>query len=753
MGVDIPGVHRRRAGYLVCAAVLVALWSVAPDGLPKDVLFVVVGLLGVVGTVVGVRTHRPRAPAAWYLLAAGLLLFVVGDFLYSVYLDLLHVEPYPSPADWAYLAAYPLLIAGLLVLIRARRVGRDLASLVDALIVAVAVGLVAWVFVAGAYAEATGTGQRLLALAYPAADVVIVATLVRLASGPGLRSVSYRLLMGSLASLFAADVVYTVLARTTYADGSWPDMLFFCAYLLLGAAALDPSMRDLSEPVLTERRFSRRRMIGLAAAVLVAPMLEAAELVTGIDVDGWQVKVANLLLVSLTLTRLYLAVLEARAEASRRVQVQDVLAHQVAHDALTGIANRATVLDETAGALDRVGPTGQGVGLLLVSLDHFRAVNDRYGHGTGDAVLRTVARRIRRTARPGDLVGRVGGDELAVLVEVPGSDVELVGLAVRVLEAVQLPVQVGDREVRVTASVGVTVSRVGDTDPDRLLQEAEVAAAQARGDGRGRVVAYDDVLRVRMRERAELENAIRNGLAAGEFVLHYQALVDLSTGAVTGYEALARWERHGHGMVPPSGFIPVAEQSTLICDLGRWCLRTAAVQAATWLRERPAGAPELRVAVNISGRHLSTPEIVPDVEHALAVAGLPARLLVLEITETVLVDRPSARAQMTALRDLGVDISIDDFGTGYTSIGQLQHLPASKLKIDRSLIASTAPGSRELVALVVHAAHAFGMTVVAEGVETTEQLATVRELGCDRVQGFLLARPAPADQLVVVAPR
>ncbi|WP_448630903.1 putative bifunctional diguanylate cyclase/phosphodiesterase [Cellulomonas soli] len=625
-----------------------------------------------------------------------------------------------------------------------------MAALVDSSILAVAVGVVGWVLIADAVAAAGTPAERALALAYPAGDLVLLATLVRLASGPGARSLAYRLLMASMFALFAADVAFTFLGEEIAGSG---ELVRPALPRLVRAARrrrAAPSMCGLGEPVVTERRFSRRRMIGLSLAVLVAPALESFELVGGASVDGWQVKLANFLLVGLALIRLYLAVLEARAEAGRRVQVQDDMAHQAAHDPLTGIANRAAVLDETAAALDRATTTGQGVGLLLVSLDHFRAVNDRYGHGTGDAVLRTIARRIRRTARPGDLVGRVGGDELALLVQLPGTQGELVGLAARLLEIVQLPVLVGEREIHVTASVGVTISQPGDADAEHLLQEAEVAATQARGEGRGRVAEYDDALRQELQDRAELEAAIREGLAAGEFVLHYQPVVDVSTGAVTGYEALARWERPGHGTVSPAGFIAVAEQSTLVCELGRWALRAALTQAAAWRRDRPAGAPELTVAVNISGRHLVTRTIVDEVETALATTGVPARLLTVEITETVLIDHPSARTQMAALRAIGVGISIDDFGTGYTSIGQLQHLPATTLKIDRSLVASGDAGAPELVALVTQAAHVFGMRVVAEGVETVEQLAVVRDAGCDSVQGYLLARPAPAHELAVV---
>jgi EAL domain-containing protein (putative c-di-GMP-specific phosphodiesterase class I) len=224
-------------------------------------------------------------------------------------------------------------------------------------------------------------------------------------------------------------------------------------------------------------------------------------------------------------------------------------------------------------------------------------------------------------------------------------------------------------------------------------------------------------------------------------------VVDLGTSELTGYEALIRWQRPGHGLIAPDRFIPTAERSALVCDLGRWVLHEATGQLARWIAADPQRFARTTVAVNISGRHLMSPALLDDVTDALAHSGLRPDQLVLEITETVLVDEPLAVARMRALRDLGVCLSIDDFGTGYTSIGQLQHLSVDVLKIDRSFVGSTAPGARELVLLMVTAAHAIGLHVVAEGVETDEQLLPLQQMGCDSVQGYLFARPQPAEAI------
>ena len=432
------------------------------------------------------------------------------------------------------------------------------------------------------------------------------------------------------------------------------------------------------------------------------------------------------------------------ASVRQRDELQSALAHQATHDPLTELPNRSQARELVTAALHRARRSGAMTGLLFVDLDGFKAVNDAYGHAYGDEVLRTAAHRMRTAVRPGDVVCRLGGDEFVVLVEAVVAEGDLVELAQRLIAVVSEPIAVGEEHVSIGASVGVSVARDAGIDPDVLFAEADTAAYRAKQRGRGRAEVFDDALREQLTHRAELETAIAGGLVRGEMELHYQPVMDVATDRLMGYEALIRWHRPGHGMVPPDSFIPVAEGSRLICDLDRWVLGEATRQLVEW-DDRTGDGPKPTVAVNISGRHLADPRVVADVADALAASGLSPARLVLEVTETVLVDDPAAIGHLSELRDLGVGIAIDDFGTGYTSIGQLGSMPVDTLKIDRSFVASAEPGHRELVALIIRAAHTFGLTVVAEGVEEPEQLEQLRADACDHAQGYLLHRPLRAE--------
>ncbi len=741
------------------AGLLVAVCAALPPGVAQELVYLVVSASAVAAIITGARVHRPVARGAWYWLAAGQLSWFLGDVLWFWYAYALQVEPYPSPADLLYLLGYPLLATGLIFMVRTRRRGLDLAGLIDSSIVTISCGLVSWVVLAGPVARSSEESllARVVGVAYPAADILLLAVLVRLVIGPGSRVRALTLLVASATAALVADSAFALLEATGGWNSDVTGMLWLSGYVLMGAAALHPSMRLLTlTPGSPSAAVSRRRLTALTAAVLVAPSTLAVQLALGLPTDAWAVVLASVLLFGLVVARMDAALRQLTRSRAQRDRLQDDLAHQAAHDPLTALANRARALELVQAALHRGQRSGSLVGLLFVDLDHFKAVNDTFGHRTGDDVLRATAGRMLAVVRAGDAVGRLGGDEFVVLVESPESEEALLELAERLVAAVSAPVATGGRTVAVGASVGVAVSRDGGTDAAALLHDADVAAYRAKGAGRGRVEVFDDALRRELEERAALEAAIRRGLDGGEFLLHYQPVVTVvagpsgprtAEGTVEGYEALLRWDRPGHGMVPPDAFIPTAERSTLVCDLGRWALREATLQLARWAAATPPTGvvgPATSVAVNISGRHLASPGIVDDVAAALAASGVAAHRLVLEITETVLVDEPTATAHLAGLRALGVGISIDDFGTGYTSIGQLQHLHADTLKIDRSLVASTAPGSAELVRLVVHAAHAFGLSVVAEGVEHEHQLSPLRQAGCDSAQGYLFARPQPA---------
>jgi diguanylate cyclase (GGDEF)-like protein len=672
---------------------------------------------------------------------------VTGDVVFNWLADVAHVSPFPSPADVFYLASYPLVGAGLLVLVRGRRRYADLPGAIDSATVAVAGGLLAWLVLAQPVADsADPLLTRAVGLAYPAADVLLLGLLARLVTAPGARTAAFRLIGCAVLLVIVADTGFAVWTAEGWALGGAWDLAWLGAYLLWGVAALHPSMRELSRPSAEEPTpFTVQRLVALTSAVLIAPCALAVQLALHLPVTGWPVAIASAALFLLVVTRMHLAIREVVATTRRRDELQRELAHQASYDSLTGLANRGTMLALIGSALHRAQRSGTQLGLVALDLDHFKAVNDSFGHHAGDEVLRVAATRMRRCVRAGDVVGRLAGDEFVVLVEPVSGPAELVELGERLLGAVTAPIPVGSRDVTVGMSVGVVVSDDGSTDADAFLQHADAAAYRAKTSGRGRVEVFDEALRRQLEEQGRLEQAIRAGLDTGEFVLHYQPVHDLLTGGLRGYEALIRWEHPAHGQLPPSEFIPAAERSTLICDLDRWVLGEATRQLAQWRRSDPDGHGEVTVAVNVSGRHLASQGLVEDVTAALQASGLPASALVVEVTETVLVDGFGCAAQLRALRDLGVGIAIDDFGTGYTSIGQLQHLDVDTVKIDKSFVSSAVPGATDLVALMINAAHAFGLAVVAEGIEEPEQADTLRAMGCELGQGFLFARPMGAE--------
>ncbi|MCW2748747.1 MAG: hypothetical protein JWP10_1889 [Nocardioidaceae bacterium] len=731
--------------YLALGAAIIAVYLTLPTGLPRDIAYFIVGLSCVAAILAGVRRQRPRHALPWYLMAAGQLMWVAGDTLYSWYEDVQHITPFPSFADVLYFIAYPLLATGLGLLIYHRGRSFDRAGLIDSAIVIVGLGLLSWVIVAGPILDSGDPlGDRLVAVAYPAGDILLLAMLVRLITAPGTRSAAFRLLSSAIVLLIVADTLFA--APAVLADNPAPlDLLWLSSYVLWGASALHPNMAKLTDA--TDhgvQTFTRRRLFSLTAAVMIAPLILAIQLAFGVALDAWAVVVASIMLFALVVARMACTIAEITSTARQRDKLQGDLSFQAVHDSLTGLANRAGVIQQIEAALHRGQRSGTSAGLLFIDLDHFKEVNDSLGHRAGDEVLAETAKRMRSCVRQGDTVGRLGGDEFVVLMESLVSEEEVVALSDRLLAAISAPLPVGGTTIRIGASIGIAISMDAGTDAAQLLHEADVAAYRAKTSGRGRSEVFGDNLRRELHQRAELETALAAGLLADEFALYYQPVIDISTGATRGYEALLRWRRPGHEVQQPDDFIPIAEKSDLVSDLDRWALREATRQLAEWTASDPGAFANLTVAVNISGRHLADACVVADVRRALEAAQLPPERLVLEITETVIVDVPTAVIHVRELRELGVSISLDDFGTGYTSIAQLQHLPVDTLKIDKSFVNFSQPGSRELVKLMINAAQFCGIGVIAEGVERQDQLEILRKLGCDSAQGFLFAHPVPA---------
>jgi diguanylate cyclase (GGDEF)-like protein len=425
--------------------------------------------------------------------------------------------------------------------------------------------------------------------------------------------------------------------------------------------------------------------------------------------------------------------------------------YRALHDPLTGLANRGLLMDQLGQALARAERRPGSVAVLFLDLDRFKVVNDSLGHATGDDLLVEIARRLERVMRSADTVARLGGDEFAVLAEdVAGVD-EAVTLASRLRAAIAVPVAVAGQHVVITASVGIALSAPeagSPASPSSLLWDADVAMYRAKDAGRDQIQLFEDGLRDDSVGRFRSEAMLRHALDHNGLRLHYQPLVDLGTGALAGAEALVRLEDRDRGLVLPAEFIPVAEETGLVVPLGAWVVAEAAAQAATWRELQPVDAPPMTISINLSGRQLKTAGFAFEVGKAIARSGADPSHLCFEVTENTLLDAGGeSLATLQGLKDLGVSLAIDDFGTGHSSLTWLRRIPADFLKVDRTFVAGVGdhPGDTAIVRAVLDLGRALGLTTVAEGVETPEQLEALRDLGCDWAQGYHLARPAPAE--------
>ena len=440
-------------------------------------------------------------------------------------------------------------------------------------------------------------------------------------------------------------------------------------------------------------------------------------------------------------------------EVGEQAATEEALAHAYLHDALTGLPNRTQFTYRLAYALASGRGAPGSVAVLVLDLDRFKAVNDALGHEVGDELLVAVSGRLRAAGGPASepaLVARLGGDEFLGLFH--GDDAEAMALdyAGRALGALAAPLAVAGKEIYAGASIGIASTATGTTEPTPLLSNADAAMYQAKRRGGNRVEVFGEDLRVRVLDRMDTEHALHRALERSELELHYQPVVRVVDGRPVGCEALLRWDHPEQGLVPPTRFIPVAEESGLIIPIGTWVLEEGCRQVAHWEQIGFAG-PGASVEVNLSARQVDHPDLVPSVERALRDSGLAPERVVLEITESTLMhDARTALGVLRRLKDLGVSLAIDDFGTGYSSLGYLRRFPLDVLKIDKSFVdgLGSDPGGIEIVAAVVGLAHALGLQVVAEGVETHRQLAALQELGCDYAQGYLFSPPVPAADLV-----
>ena len=472
-----------------------------------------------------------------------------------------------------------------------------------------------------------------------------------------------------------------------------------------------------------------------------APILSFDGKVLGVIVAHYRVgfqpdpEDAKLLALTADLTKI---VLERKHAESRL----EYLAH---FDELTGLPNRTLFRDRLSHAMNRAARSSELLGVMFLDLDRFKTVNDTLGHAEGDKLLRDVASRLEACMREGDTVARLGGDEFTVILEGLSSPTDAAMVAKKIIDGLAPPFLLGESEIFVTTSIGISIFPLDGVDLDVLLKNTDTAMYSAKESGRNNFQFFTQALNAKTHGRLEMESELRHALEREQFVIYYQPKVSLDDGEVMGMEALIRWEHPERGIVSPVEFIPLLEETGLINPVGRWLLQTACVQTRRWL---DMGLPPLRIAVNVSPRQFLHNDLVADVTQALEVSGLEADWLELEITESLLMQNPDyAASVMEKIRSLGVlRIDIDDFGTGYSSLSYLKRFPIHTVKIDASFVRDILVDKEDsaIVQAVIAMSHSLGLQVIAEGVETQKQYEVLRELGCDAIQGYLVGRPMPA---------
>jgi diguanylate cyclase (GGDEF)-like protein len=709
-----------------------------PLGVTRDIVYCLIGASGAAAIVVGVRRFRPAHPIAWYLIAAGTVVWVLGDGLYGWFQHILLIEPFPSLADVFYLCAYPLFAAGLWVLVISRGPERGPNSLLDTAILTVGLALPAWMFLIAptwtAYEEPLL--NRLVGVAYPLCDGLLFAILVRLAMAMGAWNTPSLLVAGSVGSLVVADTAFAVSAFVPafFAYTYLLDSLWLASYVLWGAAALHPLMPTLSAraPERIERT-STARMVTLTAAVAIGPVLIIAQLIADVPVQNVAISISSGLMVPLILVRMVRLVRQLEDQAKRLERLADT-------DYVTGLANSrhlAERLDEILGATRPA-----IIGFLVVDLERFSEMNDTLGRGTADAILHAVGVRLGELTGDGALVARMSSDQFGVLDPSITCRDEASRAAVRIRKALERPLELPDLSVSVEVAVGALVLPADGTEAELALLRADAALSAARMRP-GRTACYGSDIEGAGTLAPLVIRDLREAIEHGDLVLHYQPQVQILTGRVLGVEALVRWQHPRHGLLGPDTFIPAAEQSGLIGPLTQHVLDSALRQCARWLCE----GLDLTVAVNLSVRNLLDPGLVEDVREALLRHGLAARSLELEITETsAMVDPRRSIEVLGELARMGVKLSIDDYGTGHSSLAYLQKLPVSRLKMDRSFVTGLVDHAAN--AAIVHStidlARALHFEILAEGVEDDATLLRLRAMKCDDAQGFGLGRPVAA---------
>ncbi len=716
------------------------------------VAFVVLGGGSIAAMTIGPRLHRVRARAAWTLITTAASLFLVGICVRPFLVDLTGWRHFG--ADIAAIPGYVLMLAGILLLLRARG-GLQRQAALDALLVCIGAGLACALLlvVPAASIEGRPVFASVVAGLYPFFDVALVLLFVNLAFTTTTWRPAQALLTAAAVCLLVGDIAYGIIATRGEMYGTpLLDAPFLVVYGLMGTAALHPSVAELDRADRTPPQAWSWPRLALIVPVAGVPFVLGLLVGDRSTADRVIIAVGGLL-VSLLLVARAVSAVQAEAAAQRHAE------HQARHDPLTGLPNRRQMVREIARLLGDVpADSPDRVWVFALDLDGFKFVNDSWGHDAGDQLVIDVARRLAAAVPPGTPLARIGGDDF-VLAGTGGED-HAERVVRQVLDALAEPVTVQGNDVVVSASIGIAQAAgagpaAGDTDAGRaaataeaLMRDADTAMYRSKAEGPGRATVFDTSMHDRAKERIELEAALRTALTRGELHVAYQPIVTIADGRPVGAEALVRWDHPGRGPVPPGVFIPIAEEAGLIGALGTWVRQESLRQLAAWRADGTVG-DDFWVSVNLSPRQLRDAELPAAVARELDAYGLPAAVVVLEITESVMVDSSSLTDEVLfGLRALGVRLSVDDFGTGYSALGYLRRFPVTGVKVDRSFVQElgAAESDTVIVRAVVAMGTALGLSIVAEGVETPAQRDALAALGVSLGQGWLWGRAVTPAQ-------
>ena len=721
--------------FLVVALAGAAVYFFAIHGTAASVYWdVAVAAMLTFGFVVASRLDQHRA--AWIVILIGQACFLIGDICVSLLEHVFHSDAYPNIGDIFYVGGYPFIAVGLVMLLRTRGTSRDAGGVIDGFIVATSVGVLLWVFFVEptAFDNTLPVFERLVSVAYPAGDLLLIAIGAQLAVRQVRRQAPYWILAVSLLALLVSDLGYLYQSLySVYTERDPIDFGWWISYALIVAVLLHPKVGEIAAaPIRSRPSLSPRRILLLSLVTIAAPLTIAARSAAGASLQLPVLLGGTVVLFGLVVLRM--VVMARELEDSR-----SLLLHEATHDALTGLGNRTLFSERVDHALADDVP----VAVLCLDLDDFKLVNDSLGHPAGDVVLQVVGERLLGLLRPGDAVARLGGDEFAMMVTGPDAATGA-AVAQRALSAIREAIGIPDGPiVHSNVSIGIAHSS-SDSSVEALLRDADIAMYLAKQSGKGHYEVFQTGMRQEMIDRLELRVDLTEALARNEFVLHYQPIVEVDTGRAVGVEALLRWEHPRRGRVEPMQFIPLAEETELIVPIGRWVLMEAC-RCAMELDPRPDG---LEIAVNVSAVQLRHRGLVDDVQRALESSGLDPSRLILELTESAVIgDIDAAAITLCELRTHGVRIALDDFGAGYRSLQHLRAFPVDIVKLDQSFVVSSLEHDSTVLSGLIEMASNLGMETVGEGIEEPGQLDMLRSLHCRYAQGFLISRPVPSDRL------